>query len=233
MDGSWHIWSIPAAGGTPRRLTSSAAGEVYPRYGPDGRFIWFHTWQTPRRVGRVPRDGGALELLSFGASGDGFPDLSPDGSQIVVTRTDADAERLYVAPSGGGSARRLTSTPGAVGKWSPDGKRIAFAANRGYSGGILVLDLSSGREQRLTKTGGWPEWLPDGSEIAYLVLGRTGNQEIQVVAAQGGSPRPLGDARFNGWNYPFAISRDGKAIATSNSRHISDEIWLMESAPRR
>ena len=129
-------------------------------------------------------------------------------------------------------ARRLTSTPGAVGKWSPDGKRIAFAANRAYTGGILVLDVSSGREQRLTKTGGWPEWLPNGSEIAYLVLGRTGNQEIQVVAANGGTPRPLGQVRFNGWNYPFAISPDGKAIATSNSRHISDEIWLIEPAKR-
>jgi Tol biopolymer transport system component/predicted Ser/Thr protein kinase len=232
MDGSWHIWSIPAAGGTARRLTAAAAGEVYSRYSPDGRFIWFHTWQTPRRVGRVARQGGAIELLSFGADGDGFPDPSPDGSQVVVTRTDADAERLYVAPSGGGTARRLTSTPGAVGKWSPDGKRIAFAANRGYGGGILVVDVSSGREQRLTRTGGWPEWLPSGSEIAYLVLGRTGNQEIQVVAAQGGTPRALGLVRFNGWNYPFAISPDGKAIATSNSRHISDEIWLIEPAKR-
>jgi Tol biopolymer transport system component len=232
MDGSWHIWSIPAAGGTPRQLTSGAAGEVYPRYSPDGRFIWFYTWQTPRRIGRMSREGGAIEMVSFGAAGDAFPDFSPDGSQIVVTRTDADAERLYLAPSGGGSARLLTSTPGAVGKWSPDGTRIAFASNRGYTGGILMFDLSSGRERRLTQTGGWPEWLPDGSEIAFLVLGRNGNQEIQAIAVQGGSPRPLGQARFNGVNHPFAISPDGKAIATSNARHISDEVWLLAPAKR-
>jgi TolB protein len=138
--GSWHIWTVPVAGGTPRRLTSTAAGEVYPRYSADGRFVWFHTWQTPRRIGRVSRDGGALELMTFGGS-DAFPSLSPDGSQIVMTRTDAAAERLYIAPSGGGAGRLLTSTPGAVAQWSPDGQRIVFGGNRGYSGGIFVFDL--------------------------------------------------------------------------------------------
>ena len=233
MDGSWHIWTIPAAGGAPRRVTSSAAGEVYPRYSPDGRFIWFHTWQTPRRIGRVPREGGAIELFSFGAAGDGFADLSPDGKQVVVTRPDPDAERIYVGPAGGGSARRLTPSPGAVAKWSPDGTRIAFAANRGFTGGILLFDLNTGREQRLTSTGGWPVWLPDGLDVAYLVVGRNGDQEIRAVPAKGGPSKPFGQVRFSGWNYPFAISPDGKTIVTSNSRHISDEIWLLESALRQ
>jgi Tol biopolymer transport system component/predicted Ser/Thr protein kinase len=231
VDGSWHVWTMPAAGGAPRRLTSSAAGEVYPRYSPDGRFVWFHTWQTPRRIGRVPREGGSVELLTFGGS-DAFPALSPDGTQIVVTRTDADAERLYLAPSEGGTARRLTATPGAVAQWSPDGKRIVFAGNRGHAAGIVLFDVAAGREQRLTATGGWPAWLPNGLEVAYLVIGRTGNQEIHVVPARGGAPRQLGQWPFNGSNHPFAVAPDGRSLVTSNSRHVSDEVWLLEPSAR-
>ena len=231
VDGSWHVWTMPAAGGTPRRLTSSAAGEVYSRYSPDGRFIWFHTWQTPRRIGRVPREGGAVELLAFGGS-DAFPALSPDGTQVVVTRTDADAERLYVVPSGGGTARRLTATAGAVAQWSPDGKQIVFAGNRGYGAGIFLFDVGAGRDQRLTATGGWPVWLPSGLEVAYLVIGRTGNLEIQVVPVRGGAPRQLGPWRINGSHHPFAIAPDGRSLVTTNSRHVSDEVWLLEPTPR-
>lgn len=232
VDGSWHIWTVSAAGGTPRRLTAAAGGEVYPRYSPDGRHVWFHTWQTPRKVGRVAREGGALDLLSFGEASDAFPDLSPDGRQVVVTRTDSDAERLYVAPAGGGPARLLTATPGAVGKWSPDGSKIVFAGNRGYSSGLFVIDPVTGREERLTRSGGWPEWFPNGHEVAYLVLGRSGNQEINVVSAHGGTPRRLAQWRFSGSNHPFAVSPDGTSIVTSNSRHVSDEIWLLDGAPR-
>ena len=233
VDGSWHIWTVPAGGGTPRRLTSASAGEVYPRYSPDGRYVWFHTWQTPRQIARVGRDNGAVDLLSFGAGSDAFPDLSPNGQQVVITRTDADAEHLYIAPASGGEARLLTPTPGAVGKWSPDGTRIVFAANRGYSSGLFLIDPETGREERLTRTGGWPAWFPNGHEIAYLVLGRSGNQEINVVSAHGGPPRRLAQWRFNGANHPFEVSPDGTSIVTSNSRHVSDEIWLLDGAPRQ
>jgi Tol biopolymer transport system component len=193
--------------------------------------VWFHTWQTPRRIGRVSRDGGALELMTFGGS-DAFPSLSPDGSQIVMTRTDAAAERLYIAPSSGGAGRLLTSTPGAVAQWSPDGQRIVFGGNRGYSGGIFVFDLVSGREARLTATGGWPVWLPNGLDVAYLAVGRGGNQEIHTVPARGGASRLLGPWRFNGTNHPFAIAPDGVSMVATNSRHVSDEVWLLEPAPR-
>ena len=43
----------------------------------------------------------------------------------------------------------------------------------------------------------------------------------------GGVPRKL-DIRFNGSNQPFDVSPDGTAIVTSNTVHVSDEIWLMD-----
>ena len=230
VDGSWHIWSVPVSGGTPRRLTATEGGEVYPRYAPDGQSLFFHTWKTPRRIGRVGRQGGRAELLSFGDGNDAFPDVSPDGRLLLITRTEKDAERLYVAPSSGGAARLLTTTPGALGRWSPDGRSIAFSGNRAYSGGIFVVSPEDGRSRRLTESGGWPVWLPDGRRLAYLVARPDGRQEIRSVSIDG-TPVPAFVAiRFRGTNHPFAVSPDGKWAATTNSVYVSDEIWLLDAS---
>jgi eukaryotic-like serine/threonine-protein kinase len=233
VDGSWHIWSIPAEGGTPRRLTDTPNGEVYSRFSPDGSFVLFHTWSTPRRIGRVAASGGIPRMLSFGDASDSFPDMSPNGRLIAFSRIDADAERVYIGPADGGTARRLTSAASAVPRWSPDGRTIAFSANRSYSGGIFVIDAEGRGEKRLTSVGGWPVWFPDGRQIAYIISGRDGNQEIHVVSRDGGATRKLIDIPFPGLNYPFDIAQDGTRLATSNAVHVSDEIWLLEPRARQ
>jgi eukaryotic-like serine/threonine-protein kinase len=227
VDGSWHIWSMPAEGGTPQRLTDSASGEVYSRFSHDGSFLTFHTWSTPRRIGRVPSSGGAAQLLDFGGPSDAFADLSRDGQWLAFTRIDQDAERIYIAPAAGGQARLLTSSPGTTPRWSPDGKLIAFSSNRAASGGILVIEPNGRNERRLTTTGGWPVWFPDGQQLAFMIAGRNG-QMLQTVTRAGTPGRPIVDVPFNGFNYPFDISRDGSRLATTNSVHISDEVWLLE-----
>jgi eukaryotic-like serine/threonine-protein kinase len=231
VDGSWHLWSMPARGGTPRRLTATAGGEVYPRYTPDGASMLFHTWNVPRRIGLVPRDGGAPRMLSFGQASDAFADMSPDRQWIAFTRTDRDAERIYIAPAGGGEPRLLTKSPGAVPKWSPDGRALAFGGHRGVSAGIFLIDADGRHERRLTSTGGWPVWWRDGTQIGYMMIGRGGDQEIRVVPTAGGPSRPIASIKFSGTNHPFDISPDGTTIATSNAMHVSDEIWLLE--PKR
>ena len=233
VDGSWHIWTVSTSGGTPRRLTDTPDGEVYSRYSRDGSSVVFHTWGTPRRIGRVARTGGAPVMLAFGDASDAYPDLSPDGQRIAFTRTDQRAERIYVAPVSGGTPTLLTESPGAVPRWSPDGKSIVFAANRGYYGGIFVVDADGSNLRRLTTAGGWPVWWPDGTQIAFIVIGRNGDQEIHAVPAASGSPRPVTNIPFSGSNHLFDISSDGKTLVTTNAVHVSDEIWLLEPGQRR
>lgn len=227
VDGTWHIWVIAADGGAPRPLTSGDAGEVYPRYTPDGAAVLFHTWAVPRRIGQVPARGGAVTYLSLGA-GQSFGDASPDGSTIAFTRADAPFERSYTAPRTGGDARLLTTSPATVPRWSPDGSLIAFAADRGYLGGIFVIGRDGSNERRMTREGGWPVWWPDGRQVAYLAIGSDGNQEIRVASLDGAT-RLLHTIKLKGSNHPFAIFPDGRRIAVSNAVHISDEIWLLES----
>lgn len=171
-------------------------------------------------------------MLAFGDASDAYPDLSPDGQSIAFTRTDRNAERVYIAPLSGGTARLLTESPGAVPRWSPDGRSIAFGANRGYYGGIFVVNADGSNLRRLTSSGGWPVWWPGGTQIGFLVADRNGDQEIQIVSAAGGSARALSNIPFSGSNHLFDISQDGKSIVTTNAVHVSDEIWLLEPSKR-
>jgi Tol biopolymer transport system component/predicted Ser/Thr protein kinase len=228
VDGAWHIWSVPLAGGTAKRLTSTDAGELYPRWSPDSAYVWFHTWNQPRRFGRVPRNGGPVEWMSLGGeSHDGYAAPSPDGTQIAFVRADEQTERIYIERATGGAPRLLTSSPGSVPAWSPDGSRIAFSRDRQVSGGIFVVNADGSGQRQLTKEGGWPVWWPDGSRIGYLALDAAGNQQIRVVPAAGGTPIPLAQVRLVGVNHPFAVSPDGRSIVVGNSEHVSDEIWLL------
>jgi Tol biopolymer transport system component/predicted Ser/Thr protein kinase len=226
-NGQWHLWTLSLDDGATRRVTSTEAGEIYPRWAPDGTTLFFHTWGTPRKVRRVARAGGAITTLDLRTGdGDGYADVSPDGSRIAFARAEGSAERIFTAPVAGGDARRLTESPGATPRWSPDGAVIAFGGNRGYVSGIFLADAKGGQARRLTNDGGWPVWWPKGNQIGYLAIGPRGNQEIRVVPAAGGASRVLEKIRLIGTNHPFAVMPDGRVIV-SNSIHLSDEVWLL------
>jgi Tol biopolymer transport system component len=228
VDGAWHVWSMAPEGGAVHQVTSGDAGEVYPRYAPDGATILFHTWNAPRRLGRVPRSGGAVTWLSFGAEAETFADLSPDGKLVAFVRSDPDAERIYVAPLAGGTARPLTKSRGTLPRWSPDGSTIAFASDRRYEGGIYTVRADGSGERRLTPEGGWPVWWPDGTQIGYLAVGPDGNAEIRVVSVRDGAIRTLDGVRLQGLNHPFAVFPDGHRIVVGNAVHDLDEVWVLE-----
>ncbi|WP_422771285.1 serine hydrolase [Plantactinospora sp. WMMC1484] len=101
------------------------------------------------------------------------PALAPDGSHVAyVLRTqngaaDRTVRELWVVPTGGGSARRLTAGPDDTSPvWSPDGSRLAFL--RG--GQVAVAPMDGGEPQVLTDLplpAGTPAWSPDGSRLAF------------------------------------------------------------------
>jgi Tol biopolymer transport system component/tRNA A-37 threonylcarbamoyl transferase component Bud32 len=226
-DGAWHIWLTDVDGATPRRLTSGA-GEVYPRFTPDGNAILYQGWSAPRRIWRVPVAGGApVALTPDGGPDELMADVSPDGRQIVYVSANPGGERVYVAKIDGTGARLLLDAVATVPRWSPDGLRIAFSAERGYSGGILIVNADGTGVRRLTKYGGWPVWWPDGKRIGFMTIGPEGTQQVDVVSIDDGSITKVSVVRYSGTNFPFDVSADGKQYVTSNSVHVSDEIWLL------
>ena len=75
-----------------------------------------------------------------------FPDIR--GDRVVFTY----AGDLWTAPSSGGSALRLTSHPGVelFGKFSPDGKWIAFTGQYDGDEQVYVVPTSGGEPRQLT-----------------------------------------------------------------------------------
>jgi dipeptidyl aminopeptidase/acylaminoacyl peptidase len=128
----------------------------------------------------------------------GTPALSPDGRLIVVPVSEPaydDSQKssdLWLVPADGSAPpRRLTFSAGAETDpaWSPDSRRLAFAAKRDgqEETQIYMLDIAGGGEaERVTdvSTGASrPLWRPDGQAILFASMtypgarDDTGNRE--------------------------------------------------------
>jgi len=151
-----------------------------------------------------------------------FPDIH--GDKVVFTH----GGDLWTAPAAGGTATRLTAHPGVevFGKFSPDGKWIAFTGQYDGDEQVYVMPSGGGVPRQLTfdpaagplpPRGGYDHqvvgWTPDGSSVLFRaasdadgVLSRTA---LYTVALDGGLPKKLPMPTAG----PGAFSPDGKRLA--------------------
>ncbi|MDP9372649.1 MAG: S9 family peptidase [Chloroflexota bacterium] len=128
------------------------------------------------------------------------PQLSPDGTRILYTRSGADREsrkagsQLWLCSVEGGEGRRLTwsGERNGGGRWSPDGKQIAFVSDRVKKSGIFVMPADGAGEAReLTRHGQAVSdlaWSPDGRRIAYTTQVDPENPD-EEEPPEGAAPR--------------------------------------------
>ena len=116
-------------------------------------------------------------------------------------------------PFEGGTPKRITEhSPSYWHGWSPDGKTLAYCAQRDGHFGIYTIDVNGGDETRLTtaetgKLDDGPDYTPDGQQIVFN-SDRSGLMQIYAINT---GTRVLqqwtNDARNNWFGH---VSPDGK-----------------------
>ena len=134
----------------------------------------------------VPRTGGTALRLTSAAGQDMFPRVSPDGRWIAYTEASKAGTDVWVIPSGGGAARRLTFHPptesGTGGRhgpddmvvtWTPDSKSVVFLTKRdqwnSWIQDMYKVPVEGGAATRMPidSAVGLATYAPDGHTIAY------------------------------------------------------------------
>ncbi len=241
-DGNPEIYVMDADGGNQQNLSNNLSDDSSPSWSPDGNRIAFDSNREGRfnwEIYVIDTDGRNLQRLTNnpdpnGHPDDRFPSWSPDGAHIVFSaRREEHVENkfavtyeIYVMDVGGGNQQRLTNNRNNewAPVWSPDGKRIAFVADRKgnfENFDIYVMEADGGNLQNLTNDRAWdwnPSWSPDGKRIAFS-SDRDGNFEIYVMNADGSNPQnltnnPRGDSNPAWFTPPFAVAPAGKSSTT-------------------
>ena len=196
-------------GSTDRRVqyVSTTRFEA-PNWYPDGK-AWLVN--SGGRLLKIPMGGGAVETVNTGTRTRNNNDhgVSKDGSTIVIsdqtegaTASGGGPSRIYTLPIAGGEPTLVT--PNAPSYWhgiSPDGKTLAYCAQRNGEFDVYTIPVGGGAETRLTTATGLddgPEYSPDGQWI-YFNSVRTGLMQIWKMKPDGSEQTQVTSDEFNNW----------------------------------
>ncbi len=124
------LWSVPAAGGEARRLTSHPGTEDFARFSPDGKTVAFTGQYEGADVYVMDAGGGTPARVTFYGTGTRPVAWTPDGRRIIFRsgheNTFRPIVKLYATTPAGALPDRLPMDRGILASYSPDGTKIAY-----------------------------------------------------------------------------------------------------------
>ncbi len=238
------FYIVPALGGTPRKLIELR--DEHPpckpilSWSPDGKRLAYSDKRTadePCAIYALSIDTLETQRLSNPPTpsvGDYDEHFSPDGGSIAFVRDTKDVQDIYVMPSSGGEAHRLTFDDRLLGgiAWMPDSNDILFSSNRGGADwGLWRIPVTGGSPQRAAvgDRAQMPVVSLKGHRLAYA--DQSWNEDIWRIPIgpghRGGKPEKLiySTLQEEGPQY----SPDGKHIVFQSTRSGSFEIWRCDT----
>jgi Tol biopolymer transport system component len=186
-----------------------------PNWTADGKYLVYN------RSGRIYRyeiATGTITEIYTGAMTHCNNDhvLAPDGTHIGISNgtTEDGQSRIYIASLLGGEPTLITPiAPSYLHGWSPDGKTLAYCAERNDEFNVYTIPVWGGVEKQLTSAPGLddgPEYSRDGR--IWFNSTRTGLMQLWRMNADGSEQTQMTfDENANSW---FGhVSPDGERIA--------------------
>jgi TolB protein len=180
------VYVLPAAGGTPKRITVPGHGPSYWHgWSPDGKTLAFVGERNDDfDIYGIPASGGEEVRLTTAKGLDDGPDYSPDGRYIYFNSERSGSMQIWRMHPDGSAQERVTTDDSN--DWfphpSPDGKWMVFLAyDKDVKGhpenknvALRLLSMSDNKVTTLVKLFGGqgtinvPSWSPDSKQIAYV-----------------------------------------------------------------
>jgi TolB protein len=211
-------------------LVGLADKEVWPSWSPDGKKIAYEGYYDGNRdIYVISADGGEPTRLTFDRKADASPCWTPDGKEIVFTSNRDGTVDLWIINGAGGEPRKLAEGPGMEqnATFSPDAGWIAFES----LGKIWKMPAGGGKMEQVTfgeERHFYPDWSPDGKEIAFTVQLPESRQIWAVNVSTGETREIVGD---KGWSYGPQWSASGKVLAFSRRSGSGDavnhDLWVV------
>ena len=229
---------VSAADGTGEvRLTDTPEREGQPEWSADGKELRFSVYAgDSSRLYTVGLDGKGSRLL--GAVPGRALRMSPDARSVLYWTGTWTAMKMFSSNLDGSGARPLTDGSGVVwgARWSPDGKRIAFA-DHDERGNLHVYSIASdgSDRRRVTRLGPedlreqMPAWSPDGSKLAVQAGAKGEPTHVWIVEVSTGAGHKLAPHDEAYQDETPAWFPDGKRLAFQSDRTGRMEVWVMSA----
>lgn len=239
-----ELYLIPSSGGEAKRLTFDNKKVLGIAWTPDGREIVFSSDPNGGyTLRRIPATGGqSVPVAGTSGFSSGWGNhidelsIARQGNRMAYTQWFQDINAYRIEAPNASAPIKPPEPVNATSQWesdfrySPDGKRLAFASDRLGNLEIFVCESDGSNTFQLTHLGepetGSPRWSPDGQFIAFDSR-HNGNSDIFIVKASGGEVRRLTTDNAED-AVPF-WSPDGRSVYFSSKRSGDWQIWRVPS----
>ena len=176
-DGQRDIWTMPAAGGEPVRLTNDKDEELRPLWHADGKRILYNVERDGyTQINLIYADGHAATVqITRGEGIYELVDISPDGTKIYYTSFEKKSDIGIVNIETGEEFEAAAGIESELwADYSPDGKAIVYQTivspnlSGNLQNSILVVKTADNQTRQILHKGYNPRWLPDSRQIAFV-----------------------------------------------------------------
>ena len=136
----------------------------------------------------APTEPPRTRALTFSGQ-DRDPAASPDGRLVAFSSTRDGVSRIWIKQLQGGGEAPLTAGPDRFPRFSPDGASVLFIRTEGTRRSAYRIGLVGGEPRQLAEDAYLADWLPDGTQVAFLRMRRATPADASAAAPRSLSGR--------------------------------------------